>query len=317
MSDILTPQKHFVLNIDNKSEHELIVGLGRALSVPERIAILKSILLSSKNISALSEELGLPPSSIARHVDILSDAGLIYTSYQPGPKGHTKYCSQAVLSFTISLEAVSTEKDTEKEYTVEMPLGMFSHCHIKAPCGMTGAEGNIAGFDNPNIFFSPERIKAECIWFDCGFISYNFPADFSSDKKFSEISFSFEICSETLYFNNNWPSDITVRINDIETVTFTSPGDFGGRRGKYTPTYWPVTSTQFGLLKKITVSNDCVFIDNKFVSDTVKFDDLKIYDVTAINLDIGVKDTAKHRGGVNLFGKNFGDYPQAIVMTIK
>ena len=317
MSDILTPVKNLTLNIAEDSDHELIANISRALSVPERIAILKSILLSSKNLSAISEELNMPISSVARHIDVLTDVGLIHTSYLPGPKGHTKYCSQAVLSYTVSLEPHETEKDKDIAYEVEMPIGMFSHCHIKAPCGMTGAEGKIADFDNPNVFFSPIRSKAECIWFDCGFISYNFPTDFSRKQKYSEITFSFEICSETLYYNNNWPSDITSKINDIEIVTFTSPGDFGGRRGKYTPLYWPVTSTQFGLLKRITVNNEGVFVDNNFVTDAVKFDDLKIYDGTSIKLDIGIKDDAKHRGGINLFGKNFGDFPQSIVMTLK
>lgn len=316
MSDILTPQKNVTLSVDDDNCHALIAEFGRAVSVPERLAVLKCILLASKSVPDIAAELNLPASSVARHIDILDKAGLIYTSLQPGPKGHAKYCSQAVLSVTLSLEADDSRKE-DAGYEVEMPLGMFSHCHIKAPCGMTGAEGKIADFDNPKIFFSPVRTKAECIWFDCGFISYNFPADFSDKQRFSKISFTFEICSETLYYNNNWPSDITVRVNDVEVTTFTSPGDFGGRRGKYTPSYWPVTSTQFGLLKNITVGSDGVFVDNSFVSDKVHFADLKIYDGSAIKLDIGIKDDATHRGGINLFGKNFGDFPQSIVMSLK
>lgn len=316
MSDILTPQKNVTLSVDDDNCHALIAEFGRAVSVPERLAVLKCILLASKSVPDIAAELNLPASSVARHIDILDKAGLIYTSLQPGPKGHTKHCSQAVLSVTLSLEADDSRKE-DAGYEVEMPLGMFSHCHIKAPCGMTGAEGKIADFDNPKIFFSPVRTKAECIWFDCGFISYNFPADFSDKQRFSKISFTFEICSETLYYNNNWPSDITVRVNDVEVTTFTSPGDFGGRRGKYTPSYWPVTSTQFGLLKNITVGSDGVFVDNSFVSDKVHFADLKIYDGSAIKLDIGIKDDATHRGGINLFGKNFGDFPQSIVMSLK
>lgn len=316
MSDILTPQKNVTLSVDDDNCHALIAEFGRAVSVPERLAVLKCILLASKSVPDIAAELNLPASSVARHIDILDKAGLIYTSLQPGPKGHTKYCSQAALSVTLSLEADDSRKE-DAGYEVEMPLGMFSHCHIKAPCGMTGAEGKIADFDNPKIFFSPVRTKAECIWFDCGFISYNFPADFSDKQRFSKISFTFEICSETLYYNNNWPSDITVRVNDVEVTTFTSPGDFGGRRGKYTPSYWPVTSTQFGLLKNITVGSDGVFVDNSFVSDKVHFADLKIYDGSAIKLDIGIKDDATHRGGINLFGKNFGDFPQSIVMSLK
>lgn len=317
MSDILTPQKNLSLNIDNDSEHDLIVKLGYALSVKERVLILKNLLYSSQSSSALAHKLDIPTSSMSRHIDALVDAGLIHLSYQPGPKGHAKYYSQAILGFSVSLEANKDEEKLAPEYVVEMPLGMFSHCHIKAPCGMTGENGNIAGFDNPNLFFSPVRMQAECLWFDSGFISYNFPTDFPHDRPLSEITFSFEICSETIYYNDNWPSDITVCINNTEVVTFTSPGDFGGRRGKYTPLYWPLTSTQFGILKKITVKEDGVFLDNVFVSDKVRFSDLHIYDGTAIKLDIGIKDDAAHKGGINLFGKNFGDYPQAIVMMLK
>jgi predicted transcriptional regulator len=35
-----------------------------------------------------------------------------------------------------------------------------------------------------------------------------------------------------------------------------------------------------------------------------------------IKLTIGIKEDAVHKGGINIFGKNFGDYPQSIVMTI-
>ena len=89
MSDILTPQKHFVLNVDNLADHEIIANLGRAFSVPERVAILKSLLTSSKNLSMLSEELDMPVSSVARQVDILTEAGFIFSCYRPRPQGHT------------------------------------------------------------------------------------------------------------------------------------------------------------------------------------------------------------------------------------
>lgn len=317
MSDILTPQKEFTLNVDNENEHELIAKFCYALSTPERVKIMKELLSSTRTLSSISKTLEIPSSSVARHIEALLDAGLIHQSLQPGLKGHTKYYAQTILNFTVTMEKIREEEVLKSEYVVEMPLGMFSHCHIKAPCGMLGLEGAIGGFDNPNRFFAPDRAKAECIWFDSGFISYNFPADFPRKQVLSEITFSFEICSETIYYNNNWPSDITVCINNMEVATFTLPGDFGGRRGKYTPLYWPITSTQFGVLQKITVNNDGVLMNNLPVSDKIRFDDLNIYNGAAIKLDIGIKDDAKYKGGLNLFGKNFGDYPQAIVMILK
>ena len=125
---------------------------------------------------------------------------------------------------------------------------------------MVGKECQIECFDDPRVFFSPARggRGMHLVRFRIYPLSVPRTIDIRIDRC-REISFTFEICSETIYFNNNWPSDITVRVNGVELLTFTSPGDFGGRRGKYTPAYWPVTSTQFGLLKKIAVNNDGVF----------------------------------------------------------
>lgn len=317
MSDIINSEKNIRLEVNSDADLTTICKISRALSVPDRIRILRSLLLRSKNVSDIAAELNIPVSSVARHIDVLADAQLIFVDYQPGLKGHTKYCSQIVMSYMVDLSSPRIEESPEREYSVEIPVGMFSECDIKAPCGMTGKTGSLGAFDDPGIFFEPTRTDAECIWFDTGFISYNFPTSPLKHHRCTEISFSFEACSETVYYNNNWPSDITVSVNGVEVTTFTSPGDFGGRRGKFTPEYWPITSTQFGLLKKITVNGQGVFVDNAMVSSKVTFDDLKLYEGSAVILSIGVREDAKHRGGINLFGKNFGDFPQAIVMSVK
>ena len=316
MSDIINSEKDITLSVANEHDHDMIVKISHALAVPDRVKILKSLLLRPKNLSELSAELDIPVSSVSRHIDELNKAQLIFVNYQPGPKGHTKYCSQMVMSYTVSLDAPRAVESLAKEYIVEMPVGLYSHCHIKAPCGMTSKDGTIGAYDDPSTFFLPDRINAECIWFDTGFISYNFPKP-SEPSEISEISFSFEICSETVYYNNNWPSDITVSVNDAEITTFTSPGDFGGRRGRYTPDFWPITSTQFGILKTITVNSQGVFVDKTFVHSHVTIADLALSEGSAVRLTIGIKNDAVHRGGLNLFGRNFGDYPQAIVMTVK
>lgn len=47
-----------------------------------------------------------------------------------------------------------------------------------------------------------------------------------------------EICSEAPNHKDDWPSDITVWINNHEVGTWTSPSDFGGERGVLTPAWW-------------------------------------------------------------------------------
>ena len=287
------------------------------VSAPDRVRILHALNNESKNINTLATELNIPPSSVAHHIEILSDAQLVFVSYLPGLKGHVKYCSHVVLKCIVHISTAVKELDFNQEYSEELPVGIFSDCNIKAPCGMVGLDGKIGNFDDPNTFFTSERINAECLWFGTGFISYDFPVAPLMHHKCSEISFSFEICSEAIYYNNNWPSDITVYVNGVETTTFTSPGDFGGRRGRYTPENWPITSTQFGILKKISINGTGVFIDNVLVNDKVTFGDLKLYDSHSVRLTIGIKEDAVHRGGINLFGKNFGDYPQSIIMSVR
>lgn len=314
--EALTSETKNQFHISNSQDEKSILQIGYALSSPERLKILKSLLYENKSLATLSHELDIPPTSLSRHIDILTNAKLIFLNYQPGPKGHTKHCALASLGFSVSFNQ-NARVDQPTLYSVELPIGVFSHCHIEQPCGMLSKDSPLAPFDTPNCFFIPERIYAECLWFDRGFISYNFPSpDAEKLKKASQISFSFEICSETHCYNNEWPSDITVYINKVEICTFTSPGDFGGRRGKYTPAYWPITSTQFGMLKRITVDKTGIYVDNQLIDKRDIFDELRLFEGSAIQLTIGIKDDAIHKGGINLFGKNFGDYPQGIIMTI-
>lgn len=317
MSDIISGDKNFILSVNEPSQHENIVRLGRALSSPDRLKVLTLLQYQPLNLLEISKALDMPISSVSKHVDALAEAQLIFVNYQPGPKGHVKICSKMVMSATVKFDDPLYPETEGKEFSIEMPLGQFTGCEITAPCGMTGQKAAIETFDNPSVFFSPERKNAELLWFDHGFITYHFPNNFPNNKEFSEISFSFEACSEAVYHRSNWPSDITLFINGVEIATYTSPGDYGGRRGKYTPDHWPVISTQFGQLKRFTVNTSGVYDNNVLVNRGVCFDDLKLNDHPYIVFSIGVKPDAVHRGGINLFGKNFGDFPQSIIMTLK
>ncbi len=307
--------KHPSFNIDSLNDHVDIAKIAHALSVDVRLQILKYMLNRSVSISAISKDLDIPISSVSRHIDILEDAGLIVITYQPGLKGHTKYCAQAVLDVKISLVADKHEHKSQS-FLREMPIGMFSDCKVHAPCGMVGIDKQLGKFDDTQIFYSPLRAQAECLWFESGYVAYSFPVPLKDNEKRKRISFSMEVCSDTIYYNNNWPSDITVKINGKEILTFTSPVNVGGQRGRLTPSYWPITSSQFGQLKKFSVDRDGVYLDNVFQHNQVTFDDLNLFASDSIKFEIGVKDDAEHRGGLTLFGKNFGDFDQAILMKI-
>ena len=309
--------KTLSLFIAKENDHQKLYKICHALSSPERIKILQALQHQIRSLSEISKETQMPFSSVSRHIDILEEADLIQVHYQPTRKGHSKFCALNTLHFEVFLEDIVRYENAFPEILIEMPIGMFSQYDVSAPCGILGSKGPIGSFDIPEMLYSPERIGAECIWFNDGYISYNFPISPLHQIQANELSFSFELCSEAPYYNNKWPSDITISVNKTELLTFTSPGDFGGRRGKYTPGFWPITSTQFGLLKKVTINKQGIYLDDDLVNSEITFDSLNLFESNCIEFTLSIKKDAIHKGGINLFGANFGDYPQHIILSIR
>lgn len=305
------------LYFSKDSDLEKICRFSHALSSPERVRIIQFLQHQNRSLTEISKAVNIPFSSLTRHIDILSEAGLIKIHYKPSRKGHAKYCSLELLRLQFVLEEEPSESDTIKEVMTEMPIGMFSQCHADPPCGMLSKEGPIGEFDDPGVLFSPERSNAECIWFSSGHITYNFPTFHLRNGDYSELSFSCELCSEAPHFNNKWLSDITFSVNGTELLTYTSPGDFGGKRGTFTPKFWPITSTQFGLLVTISITKQGTFLNNTLVNPNVTFDTLMLLEKNFLEFTLAVKKDAVHCGGINLFGANFGNYPQHIIMKIR
>ena len=104
-------------------------------------------------------------------------------------------------------------------------------------------------------------------------------------------------------------------MNGIEVGTWTSPGDYGDKRGVYTPDWWKLKGSQYGKLKTFRVNGTGSFVDGVKISN-VKLSDLDLAAHHSIRLRIGIREDAKHPGGINIFGRGFGNYDQDIVMRI-
>jgi predicted transcriptional regulator len=63
------------------------------------------------------------------------------------------------------------------------------------------------------------------------------------------------------------------------------------------------------------VSDEGTQVDGKQVSD-VTLSQLMISEHSSIRLKIGIDDAATNTGGINIFGKGFGNYNQDIVMRL-
>lgn len=268
------------------------------------------------NIIEIAARLQLPVSTVASNVKVLEAAGLIRTSAVPASRGAMKLCSSNYSNIQINLnEQRGPELKKIYVYEVDMPVGHYSDCEVEPTCGMASAEGLIIKEDEPSSFYHPKHINARIIWLRRGYLEYLLPVDLPEQAEITSLELSMEMCSEAPGYEQDWPSDITVRVNGMEIGMWTSPGDFGDRRGRLNPQWWPDGSTQYGSLKTWHVNREQTTLDREKVSD-VSLNELNITKSPKIRLQIGIHPEAVHQGGLNLFGRGFGDYEQNIIMKI-
>lgn len=301
-----------ILTIDPLDKLEVL----RGLSSPIRIRILR--LLHSNgpmNVNEISKALKLPQSTIATNVQILKDSELIQTETIKASKGQQKICSARYDEVFIRLDGVSAEQQ-DRMIEVAMPLGLYTSYQVSAPCGLCSTEGIIGLLDVPDLFLDPSRMQAALLWFGRGYVEYKFPNNAKiAHAEIDAIEFSLEISSEVPGTNTDWPSDISLWVNDVMVGTWTSPGDFGDKRGIHTPRWWKLEGSQYGKLTAWKISDKGCFVDGVKVSRvTLKQLDLDAHH--SIRLKIGIDDKAKRPGGVNIFGRGFGNYDQDIVMRL-
>ena len=306
------PKKSHALLIDSSRD----VNILKALGAPVRIRILELLQSQELNVMEVSRRLSIPQSTAATSILALEKAGVIDCHSANGVKGGQKVCTARYKEFLITFNNQSIPKENNK-IEVEMPVGLFTSYNVSAPCGLCSRDSIIGYLDVPGTFFSPERIRAALVWFGKGYVEYKFPnnALYLKEKKIKRLELSMEMCSEVPGTNKKWLSDISVWINEKEIGAWTSPGDFGDRRGKFTPLFWKLEGSQYGLLSTWEVTDAGTFIDKQQVSD-VKLEDLHLNDHHSIKVRIGIAENAKHAGGINIFGKGFGDYDQDIILKL-
>ena len=298
------------MNLDD-TEH--LASIAKALSSETRIEILKQLRYKDLNVNEIAEILDIPASSSAAHVKVLEEAGIIKTTLQPGIRGSMKVCHIVLDHVYVEMNTLKNlEQDAE---IIKMPIGSYVNYKIEPTCGIVSAKGPIGSEDNPRCFYLPERMDAQLIWFGNGFLEYRFPSNSLSDKRVKWLELSMELCSEDHEYNLNYTSDITLWINNKEAGTWSCPSDFGGRRGKLNPAWWPDKNTQFGILKTWKITDQGCYLDDEKSEDRL-LQEFQLEKQDYISVRIGTKEDAVFRGGMNIFGEGFGDYAQNIVMKI-
>lgn len=286
----------------------------KGLASGPRIEILRYLGAHAGSVGEIAEALGMPASTAALHINQLEKAGLIRTELKPASRGLQKICARLFDQVVITLP--TGELSQENTQDTSMPIGAYVDCRVTPTCGLVSEHGIIGNLDDPNTFYYPERIQAQMIWFKSGYVEYRFPKTLPRCCEIDSLQLSFEACSEAPLHNDDWPSDVFLSVNGVEVGTWTSPGDFGGERGVLTPDWWEEWNSQYGLLKVWKVTPMASYVDGIEVS-RISLRDLHLHEFPWITVRIGIREDAVNVGGLNIFGRAFGNYPQDILMRLR
>lgn len=298
----------FMIYLNNLESGRLLFD---ALSSPTRMKIIE-LLQNCKymNMDTLAKSLNISNGALTSHMKKLSDCGLVNIKLHSIGHGTQKLCSIAQSKIVIDLiDKTLSGKFVQLEFNV----GQFSRCSINPTCGLCDKEQPLFDFDIPHFFMYPERFNAQLMWFTDGFVSYSFPNPLKEEHILTEIQLSFELAGEGPFIAKDYPTAIDFFNGNSFLGRYDCPGEFDDHRGKFTPEWW--SYGQYGELITISISRDGTFINGLDGSDYNIDNLLKDSDGSIlIDLVISCQDRTSTKGGITLFGKDFGDYPQGIVM---
>lgn len=304
-------------NLYSLEDIEGAAKVAHALSSPIRLTILKLLITRSMTMGELAKELYVSSSSVSMHVKTLESVGLVSAVPKPGMHGAQKLCGITSEKIIFDFfDKLSNDDLNFKIETLHIPIGTYSYANVSSPCGMVSSASYIGVEDTPHVFYNINRINAELIWFTKGYLQYSVSNQLFKTKNVKSIDISFEVCAEAPGYNNNWPSSLFLSLNNKKIITFDVKGDYGGARAINTPSWWTTSNTQYGEFKRISINHKGTYLNNSLVSDCTinSFDFKSNYFFT---MNIGTDDDGEFAGGINLFGKNFGNYPQDIKIDIK
>lgn len=281
-----------------------------ALASKTRLRVVQLLSEKDMNIKELSEQLGISSSIMTKHIRKLESAKIITTRQVNKDGSRHKLCIllNPVTEIHVPHFRIDRSDDRKKMYETNLPVGQYTMLKARPPCGLASEETTLGDMDDPVHMLSPERVAAQLLWLGEGYVEYVLPNYLREGEKLTDIEIQGEFGSEAAGYNDNWPSQIHVLLNEIEICVFSTPGDIGSMRGSLTPQWWG--NNQYGILVIIRVTEKGVLVNGELKSDV----GISQFDAHCDKWVVRflVEDQSKGGGGLTLFGEKFGNYSQNI-----
>lgn len=292
---------------------EAYLDFYEVLASRSRLQIIQLLAESDMSVKELAEKIGISSSIITKHVRKLESANIITSSLVNKNGSSHRICK--LLNTTYELQGnftINRGRKYKNFHQISIPVGHFTDLNAQPPCGLAGTEAIIGELDEPKVMWTPERANAQLVWISDGYIEYKIPNYMRESQKLVEIEISGEFGSEAAGYNDDWPSSIRVFLNEMKICKFTTPGDFGEKRGEITPEWW--TNNQYGILVVIRINKSGVFVNGEKKSDITTSDFDKNCEFW--KLSFNPEPLKENGGGLTIFGEKFGYHPQDIIFKL-
>src|ERR1700712_1535846 len=112
-----------IIVLDEDTSPSVAEKVLKALDSTNRVRILRFLSNRIASISEIAGALDIPLSSTALHVEILEEAGLVRTEFEPASRGLQKVCSRMYDQIVIDLPLL--EEASERFTEFNMPIGAY------------------------------------------------------------------------------------------------------------------------------------------------------------------------------------------------
>lgn len=334
---------------DKYIEGRNVARIVKALSNDYRIAILEMLDDEDATIQSLMARLKLSKTAVLTHLNSLETAGFISSELVRGSVGNQKLYHKEYDRLIFNFSPYKANEAEEQFYEIGVEVGNFFDFRVYPPCGLATREHVIQKWDDPSVFFHPERIGARLVWGALGFVEYRIPLNVPfEDEGFSRIEIALEASAQGGIIGHRQlrlppgldsgrlsggSSTLAFSLNGIEIARHEvseysrkgSSGGLTGAKGKYTPGWWKGSNygelislsidgsgTSLNGEKASSVSLGQVFSPSAFADLAAKSEELRTDDYLSLRVEL--RSDAPKVGGFTLYGRGFGNFDQDILV---
>jgi predicted transcriptional regulator len=333
---------------DKYIEGKNVARIVKALSNDFRISILQMLGENDLTVQTLMARLQLSKTTVIMHLNALESSGFVSSKLIRGSVGNQKIYHKEYDRLIFNFTPLQENEQNEPYYEIQTDVGNFFDFKISPPCGLASRDHIIQKWDDPSVFFNPDRVEAHLIWGAFGFVEYRIPLNIPFEESgFSRVEIMLEISAQgdlPTHRRLRLPkyvkkeqladgiSDIRFSLNGVaiadhtvkEYSRITPQGSLTGKKGRYTPGWW--LGSNYGDLLKIVIDDSGVTINGEkrssvtlsdilpkaFFNNSVEMDQDLLSD-DSLNFRVAIRPEAEHIGGFTIYGLGFGNYNQGII----